>query len=199
MYKVGQSFNTSGPDVLTSCGQYGRVLTVGESYIVGVGGVCVPIRPWSSFDSYSSSEIQLLENLKDGTSCSMTTSASSRVESTGGPSVQITSASSRVQPTGGPSVQITSASSSTGVEPTGGLSVQQVIIIGVTVPTFVILIVVIAVVVSAAFYVLMVARKKTMKWESVRKLSQTSEDRNYELSPSIAPEDGDKAELVIYT
>ena len=53
--------NTSGPDVLTSCGQYGLILTVGESYIVGIGGPCSVLNDWSSFNSYSSSEIELLE------------------------------------------------------------------------------------------------------------------------------------------
>ena len=62
--------NTSGPDVLTSCGQYGRILTVGESYIVGIGGSCSVLNNWSSFNSYSSSEIELLES---GSSCNVRT------------------------------------------------------------------------------------------------------------------------------
>ena len=53
--------NTSGPDV-TSCDNFGRILTVGESYIVGIGRSCSVLYNWSSFNSYSSSEIELLES-----------------------------------------------------------------------------------------------------------------------------------------
>ena len=74
--------NLSGPDVTTTCGQYGRVLTVGASYIAGIGGPCFMINPWSSYDTYTNDEIQLLEGLRDGgvTSCtrSTPTSVSSR-------------------------------------------------------------------------------------------------------------------------
>ena len=58
----------SGPDVLTSCGQYGRVLEIGEHYLVGIGGPCNPISQWSTVDSYSANEFELLGQLMNGTS-----------------------------------------------------------------------------------------------------------------------------------
>ncbi|XP_011409850.1 PREDICTED: uncharacterized protein LOC100637196 isoform X2 [Amphimedon queenslandica] len=74
--QVGVSVNVSGPDVTTTCGQYGRVLTVGESYIAGIGGPCFTIDPWSTYNSYTSDDIQLLEGLRDGgnTNCTKITS-----------------------------------------------------------------------------------------------------------------------------
>ena len=70
--------NLSGPDVTTTCGQYGRVLTLGTSYIAGIGGPCFMINPWSSYDTYTNDEIQLLEGLRDGgvTSCTRSTPTS---------------------------------------------------------------------------------------------------------------------------
>lgn len=68
--RVGALLNTSGIDSLT-CTYSGRcVLKVGESYIVGIGGPCTAIDPWSSYDSYTSGEIRLLEGLRDGGSAS---------------------------------------------------------------------------------------------------------------------------------
>ena len=76
--------NVSGPDVTTTCGQYGRVLTVGASYIAGIGGPCFIIDPWSTYDSYTSDDIQLLEGLRDGgiTNCSKSTSTTVRSSDT---------------------------------------------------------------------------------------------------------------------
>ena len=69
--------NTTGPDVLTSCGYYGRILTVGESYIVGIGGPCFRISSWESFSSYTTNDIRLLESLRAGGTQTCSSSSSS--------------------------------------------------------------------------------------------------------------------------
>ena len=71
--------NTTGPDVLTSCGYNGRILTVGESYIVGIGGPCFRISSWESSSSYTTNDIRLLESLRAGgtQTCSSSSSSSS--------------------------------------------------------------------------------------------------------------------------
>ncbi len=53
----------NGPDVLTTCGNSNRRLTIGETYLVGVGGACNPISAWSTLDTYSESELDLLRDL----------------------------------------------------------------------------------------------------------------------------------------
>ena len=53
----------NGPDVLTTCGNSNRRLTIGETYLVGVGGACDPISAWSTLDSYSESELEILRDL----------------------------------------------------------------------------------------------------------------------------------------
>ena len=47
----------AGPDVLTMCGQSGRRLNIGETYLTGVGGAC---SPWSTSESYSTDELNML-------------------------------------------------------------------------------------------------------------------------------------------
>ena len=54
----------AGPDVLTSCGQYGRRLNIGETYLAGVGGACSPINEWSTSVSYSTDELNMLRGLR---------------------------------------------------------------------------------------------------------------------------------------
>lgn len=49
-----------GPDVTTSCGAIGRVLSAGERYVVGLGGPCNPINEWSTLNSFSESELSAL-------------------------------------------------------------------------------------------------------------------------------------------
>ena len=51
---------TPGPDVLTNCGEWGRVLTVGSEYLVGIGGACNRIDAWSEVSQYTASELQIL-------------------------------------------------------------------------------------------------------------------------------------------
>ena len=55
---------TPGPDVATSCGDYGRVLTLGVEYVVGIGGACNPISEWTPLESYSKTDVALLEELQ---------------------------------------------------------------------------------------------------------------------------------------
>ena len=52
-----------GPDVLTTCGQYFRVLSINQQYVVGVGGPCSDISEWSTLTSYSPNELQQLRSL----------------------------------------------------------------------------------------------------------------------------------------
>ncbi|XP_064401754.1 uncharacterized protein LOC135347645 [Halichondria panicea] len=64
---INATFNNplmvNGPDVLTTCGNSNRRLTIGETYLVGVGGACNPISAWSTLDTYSESELDLLRDL----------------------------------------------------------------------------------------------------------------------------------------
>ena len=70
--QVGALLNTSGPNSII-CVSSQCVLTVGESYIAGIGGACYAINPWSSYNSYTNDDIRLLEGLRDGevTSCNV--------------------------------------------------------------------------------------------------------------------------------
>ncbi len=58
-----------GPDVLTSCGNPSRRLSIGESYLVGVGGFCSPISEWTTLESYSESELDFLRELRISVQC----------------------------------------------------------------------------------------------------------------------------------
>ena len=62
----GKTLVVPGPDVLTSCGDPGRLLRLREEYVVGIGGFCNPISDWSTVSSYSSSELNLLTELASG-------------------------------------------------------------------------------------------------------------------------------------
>ncbi|XP_003392023.1 PREDICTED: uncharacterized protein LOC100641106 isoform X2 [Amphimedon queenslandica] len=64
--RVGALFNTSGPHSITCTYSSQCVLNVGESYIFGIGGPCYAIDPWSSYNTYTSDDIRLLEGLRDG-------------------------------------------------------------------------------------------------------------------------------------
>lgn len=60
---MGDTFNTSGPDILTSCSGPNRVLTVGESYLLGIGGPCYTIGDWSLVNDFSTLEFDILSSL----------------------------------------------------------------------------------------------------------------------------------------
>ena len=55
-----------GPDVLTTCGNPGRLLQINGTYIAGVGSGCSPIDDWSEVSSYSAEELDLLRELRAG-------------------------------------------------------------------------------------------------------------------------------------
>ena len=54
-----------GPDVLTSCGYEGRVLSLNTQYVVGIGGPCHPINEWTALDDYTERDIALLTFLSE--------------------------------------------------------------------------------------------------------------------------------------
>lgn len=54
-----------GPDVLTSCGYYGRLLELGGQYVVGIGGACHPINEWTAVEDYSQGDLQYLMTLAE--------------------------------------------------------------------------------------------------------------------------------------
>lgn len=60
---MGSSITSPGPDVLTTCGEQGRVLRLGREYLVGIGGPCNSLSPWSQLDVYNPEDIQLLQSL----------------------------------------------------------------------------------------------------------------------------------------
>ena len=47
--QVGDEIEVFGPDVVTSCGQLGRVLEVVTVYVAGIGGPCNPISEWTEY------------------------------------------------------------------------------------------------------------------------------------------------------
>ena len=59
----GERLVVLGPDVLTTCGNQGRVLQLREEYVAGIGGGCNPINAWSAVGNYSSGEFNLLSEL----------------------------------------------------------------------------------------------------------------------------------------
>ena len=69
--QTGQSLSVSGPDVLTSCGNYRRVLSLGVDYIDGIGssGCQYSVSDWENTTEYSASELQLIRDLQR--ECSM--------------------------------------------------------------------------------------------------------------------------------
>ena len=64
MVQVGENLTVFGPDVLTSCGQYGRVLELSK-HVVGVGGPCNPISAWTEVEDYTERDLQQLNDLAE--------------------------------------------------------------------------------------------------------------------------------------
>ena len=60
----GSTITVFGPDVLTSCGNPGRRLSINQTYLIGLGGPCSPIAEWSSLESFSMDELCLLRDLR---------------------------------------------------------------------------------------------------------------------------------------
>ena len=51
--------------MLLPCTNKDRILTVGESYVVGIGGFCNVIADWSGVNDYSYAEFDILDNLRN--------------------------------------------------------------------------------------------------------------------------------------
>ena len=64
--QVADVVEVTGPDVLTSCGQYGRVLQLNTAYVAGIGQACSPISQWGELSDYSEGEMELLRRLREG-------------------------------------------------------------------------------------------------------------------------------------
>jgi hypothetical protein len=58
-----------GPDVLTSCGDIGRVLQLNTVYVAGIGQECSRINEWTQLNEYTESEIEFLRRLRDEVAC----------------------------------------------------------------------------------------------------------------------------------
>ena len=50
--------------MLTTCGNPGRRLSIGETYLAGVGGGCNPIDGWSPSQDFTAAELNLLRALR---------------------------------------------------------------------------------------------------------------------------------------
>ena len=50
----------AGPDTTTTCGNPNALLKINEHYVVGVGSICGSISAWSTLQSYSANELQML-------------------------------------------------------------------------------------------------------------------------------------------
>jgi len=60
--QVGQILTHSGPDLETSCGNPSNILTVGTTYVIGVGGPCSSYGEWTPYNDYPSEDVQLLNS-----------------------------------------------------------------------------------------------------------------------------------------
>jgi len=60
--QVGQILTQSGPDLETSCGNPNNILTVGTTYVIGVGGPCFAYGEWTPYSDYPNEDVQLLNN-----------------------------------------------------------------------------------------------------------------------------------------
>ena len=53
-------FRDFGPDLLTTCGNPGNILSVDTTYVVGIGGPCSRYIDWTAYSQFSSADLQLL-------------------------------------------------------------------------------------------------------------------------------------------
>ena len=58
--QANQRLMVGGPDTTTTCGNPMALLTINEQYVVGVGSTCGAISPWSTLQSYSPNELEML-------------------------------------------------------------------------------------------------------------------------------------------
>ena len=59
-----------GPDLTSTCGYPGNILSVNTTYVVGVGWVCSVYNEWTAYHDFSSDDLELLAN-----NCTMTESS----------------------------------------------------------------------------------------------------------------------------
>ena len=59
---MGQILTQSGPDLETTCGNPSNILTVGKTYVIGVGGPCSAYGEWTPYNDYPSEDVQLLNS-----------------------------------------------------------------------------------------------------------------------------------------
>lgn len=64
----------SGPDLLTSCGNPSNILSVNESYVVGIGGACSVYNDWPAYSQLSTRDLELLANNCTGSAAAITPS-----------------------------------------------------------------------------------------------------------------------------
>lgn len=60
--QVGKIFTHYGPDLLTSCGNPQHILSVGTTYVVGIGGFCSAYSEWTPYNKYPTEHRQVLAN-----------------------------------------------------------------------------------------------------------------------------------------
>ena len=66
-----------GPDLLTSCGNPENILSVGTTYVVGIGGPCGAYSEWTPYSQYPTEHRQALANGCSNSSTSVTVTSSS--------------------------------------------------------------------------------------------------------------------------
>ena len=71
-----------GPDLLTSCGNPENILSVGTTYVVGIGGPCNAYNDWTPYSRYPTEHRQALANSCSNSSTVTPTSATTSVRPT---------------------------------------------------------------------------------------------------------------------
>ena len=74
--QVGQIITDYGPDLVSSCGNSQNILSVGTTYVVGIGGPCSAYGEWTPYSQYPTGHRQALSN-GCGISASVTITPSS--------------------------------------------------------------------------------------------------------------------------
>ena len=64
--QVGKIITHYGPDLLTSCGNPQNILSVGTTYVVGIGGPCSAYGEWTQYSQYPTEHLQALSAADGG-------------------------------------------------------------------------------------------------------------------------------------
>ena len=75
--QVGQIITDRGPDLATSCGNPNNILSVGTTYVVGIGGPCNAYGEWTPYSRYPPEHRQALANGCSNSSISVSVTAAS--------------------------------------------------------------------------------------------------------------------------